>query len=176
MKTLTTLLLTLLVLGGCSQEPKYDGLWLIDREQTKANCEAIFQETNNANEEFSYSNEEDSSDFDWAEAFGKALESLLCSGAEVIFPVLDIKENSFSLSVFGAELLCKIDENANNVDCTNQTKITDVITNFEPRVLLTSVEVVPRFDENQYEVIVEFYIQNAPAELVDLSFTLERLR
>ena len=57
-----------------------------------------------------------------------------------------------------------------------QTKITDVITNFEPRALLTSVEVLPRFDENQNEVIVEFYIQNAPAELIDLSFTLERLR
>ena len=57
-----------------------------------------------------------------------------------------------------------------------QTKITDVITNFEPRALLTSVEVLPRFDENQYEVTVEFYIQNAPAELIDLSFTLERLR
>ena len=57
-----------------------------------------------------------------------------------------------------------------------QTKITDVITNFEPRALLTSVEVLPRFDENQYEVVVEFYIQNAPAELIDLSFTLERLR
>ena len=57
-----------------------------------------------------------------------------------------------------------------------QTKITDVITNFEPRALLTSVEVLPRFDENQYEVIVEFYIQNAPTELIDLSFTLERLR
>ena len=57
-----------------------------------------------------------------------------------------------------------------------QRNITDVITNFEPRALLTSVEVIPRFDENQYEVIVEFYIENAPAELVDLSFTLERLR
>ena len=55
-------------------------------------------------------------------------------------------------------------------------KIEDVITNFEPRALLTSVEVIPRFDENQYEVTVEFYIQNAPTELVDLSFTLERLR
>ena len=55
-------------------------------------------------------------------------------------------------------------------------KIEDVITNFEPRALLTSVEVIPRFDENQYEVIVEFYIQNAPTELIDLSFTLERLR
>ena len=59
---------------------------------------------------------------------------------------------------------------------TLQQKITDVITNFEPRALLTSVEVIPRFDNNQYEVIVEFYIQNAPTELVDLSFTLERLR
>ena len=57
-----------------------------------------------------------------------------------------------------------------------QRNITDVITNFEPRALLTSVEVLPRFDENQYEVTVEFYIQNAPTELVDLSFTLERLR
>ena len=55
-------------------------------------------------------------------------------------------------------------------------KIEDVITNFEPRALLANINVVPRFDENQYEVTVEFYIQNAPAELVDLSFTLERLR
>ena len=55
-------------------------------------------------------------------------------------------------------------------------KIVDVITNFEPRALLAGVEVIPRFDENQYEVIVEFYIQNAPSEIVDLTFTLERIR
>ena len=55
-------------------------------------------------------------------------------------------------------------------------KIEDVITNFEPRALLTGVEVIPRFDSNEYEVIVEFFIQNAPSELIDLSFTLERLR
>ena len=55
-------------------------------------------------------------------------------------------------------------------------KIEDVITNFEPRALLAGVEVIPRFDNNDYEVIVEFYIQNAPSELVDLSFTLERIR
>jgi len=57
-----------------------------------------------------------------------------------------------------------------------ETKITDIITNYEPRALLAGIEVIPRFDENQYEVILEFYIQNAPAELIDLSFTLERLR
>ena len=55
-------------------------------------------------------------------------------------------------------------------------QIEETITNFEPRALLANIEVIPRFDENQYEVIVEFYIQNSPAELFDLSFTLERLR
>ena len=59
---------------------------------------------------------------------------------------------------------------------TLSRKIEDVITDLEPRALLTGVEVIPRFDNNQYEVIVEFYIQNAPAELIDLSFTLERVR
>ena len=55
-------------------------------------------------------------------------------------------------------------------------KIKDVITNYEPRALLAGVECVPRLDQNMYEAIVTFYIQNAPAELIDLSFTLERLR
>ena len=55
-------------------------------------------------------------------------------------------------------------------------QIEEIITNYEPRALLANIEVIPRFDINQYEVIVEFYIQNAPAELVDLSFSLERLR
>ena len=56
------------------------------------------------------------------------------------------------------------------------TKIKEVIENHEPRALLANINVIPNFDNNQYEVTVEFYIQNAPAELVDLSFTLERLR
>ena len=55
-------------------------------------------------------------------------------------------------------------------------QIEEIITNYEPRALLANIEVIPRFDNNQYEVIVTFYIQNAPAELVDLSFSLERLR
>ena len=59
---------------------------------------------------------------------------------------------------------------------TLSTKIKEVIENHEPRALLANINVVPRFDNNEYEVTVEFYIQNAPAELVDLSFTLERLR
>ena len=55
-------------------------------------------------------------------------------------------------------------------------KIDDVITNFEPRARLVSVRSIPDLDRNAYEVSVEFYIVNAPTELVDLSIMLERLR
>ena len=68
-------------------------------------------------------------------------------------------------------------ENMTPFTANNLSKqIEETITNFEPRALLAGVEVIPRFDNNQYEVIIEFYIQNAPAELFDLAFTLERLR
>ena len=59
---------------------------------------------------------------------------------------------------------------------TLSRKIEDTINNFEPRALLAGVEVFPNFDNNTYEVTVEFYLQNAPSELVDISFALERLR
>ena len=57
-----------------------------------------------------------------------------------------------------------------------ERKIEDVITNFEPRARLVSVRSIPDLDRNAYEVSVEFYIVNAPTELVDLSIMLERLR
>ena len=55
-------------------------------------------------------------------------------------------------------------------------KIEDVIENFEPRARLVSVRSIPDLDRNAYEVSVEFYVVNAPTELVDLSIMLERLR
>ena len=55
-------------------------------------------------------------------------------------------------------------------------KIEDVINNFEPRVRLVSVRAIPDFDRNIYNVSIEFYVVNAPTELVDLSVMLERLR
>ena len=55
-------------------------------------------------------------------------------------------------------------------------KVEDVIENFEPRARLVSVSCTPDFDRNAYEVTVEFYIVNAPTELVDLTIMLERLR
>ena len=55
-------------------------------------------------------------------------------------------------------------------------KIEDVITNFEPRARLVSVRALPDLDRNAYEVSVEFYVVNAPTELVEFSIMLERLR
>ena len=55
-------------------------------------------------------------------------------------------------------------------------KIEDVIENFEPRARLVSVRSLRDLDRNAYEVIVEFYVVNAPTELVDISLMLERLR
>ena len=62
------------------------------------------------------------------------------------------------------------------VSNTLRKLIEDTITNFEPRVTLAGVIVNPNFDNNQYEVTVEFYIDNSPSELVDMSFNLERIR
>ena len=62
------------------------------------------------------------------------------------------------------------------VSNTLRKLIEDTIINFEPRVRLAEVAVNPNFDNNQYEVTVEFYIENSPSELVDMSFNLERIR
>ena len=50
------------------------------------------------------------------------------------------------------------------------------INNFEPRVRLVSDRAIPDMDRNIYNVSIEFYVVNAPTELVDLSVILERLR
>jgi len=55
-------------------------------------------------------------------------------------------------------------------------QVEDVINNFEPRARLVSVRTNPDFDRNQYNVSVEFYVVNAPTELVNLDIMLERLR
>ena len=55
-------------------------------------------------------------------------------------------------------------------------KIEDVIENYEPRAKLIGVKARPDLDRNEYEVTVEFYVKNAPTELVDLTMFLEVLR
>ena len=55
-------------------------------------------------------------------------------------------------------------------------KIEDVIENYEPRAKLIGVRASPDLDRNEYEVTIEFYVVNAPTELVDLTVFLEVLR
>ena len=55
-------------------------------------------------------------------------------------------------------------------------KIENVIETYEPRVTLVGVRALPNLDRNEYEVSIEFYVVNAPAELVELTIFLERLR
>mgnify|MGYP003330241739 CR=1 FL=1 len=55
-------------------------------------------------------------------------------------------------------------------------KIEDVIENFEPRCRLVSVRAIPDYDKNAYNVSIEFYVVNAPTELVEFDVLLERLR
>ena len=55
-------------------------------------------------------------------------------------------------------------------------RVEDVIENFEPRARLVGVRALPDLDRNSYEVTIEFYVQNAPTELVDTTVLLERLR
>ena len=55
-------------------------------------------------------------------------------------------------------------------------QVEDVIDNFEPRARLAGVTAYPDLDRNAYEVTVEFYIVNAPTELIELTLVLERIR
>jgi len=55
-------------------------------------------------------------------------------------------------------------------------KIEEVIDNFEPRVSLIDVRATPNLDKNTYNVTIEFYVVNAPTELVNMEVLLERLR
>jgi phage baseplate assembly protein W len=55
-------------------------------------------------------------------------------------------------------------------------KVEEVIENFEPRVRLMSVSARPDLDRNIYEMTIEFFIKNAPTELVTVDVFLERLR
>ena len=55
-------------------------------------------------------------------------------------------------------------------------KVEDVIENFEPRARLIGVRAYPNLDKNAYEITVEFYVVNAPTELVNMDMLLERVR
>ena len=54
--------------------------------------------------------------------------------------------------------------------------IGEVITNFEPRAQVVSVDARPDEEKNSYEVTISFRVINVPGELVSLTTMLERSR
>lgn len=55
------------------------------------------------------------------------------------------------------------------------TDIRNTITNYEPRVSLEAIDVVPDYDNNGYNVSLTFFVQNDP-EPIQVNFYLERVR
>jgi len=50
-----------------------------------------------------------------------------------------------------------------------------VIRNFEPRVSLQSVDVIPNYEDQRYDVTITFFMTNNPNP-VNINFFLERVR
>ena len=54
--------------------------------------------------------------------------------------------------------------------------IEELISNFEPRARVETVECSPVPDTNTYDVRIYFYVQNLPAELIEIQTLLEAVR
>jgi len=77
----------------------------------------------------------------------------------------------------GSNIRATLFENISPVTAALLTRqIETVIRTYEPRVELHRVDSIPDYDRNSYDVRIEFFIVNAPAELVALDVLLERVR
>ena len=54
--------------------------------------------------------------------------------------------------------------------------IEEMISNFEPRARVETVECYPVPDTNTYDVRIYFYVENLPAELIEFQTLLEAVR
>ena len=77
---------------------------------------------------------------------------------------------------FGSNIRALLFENLDMITAINREKmIHQTIENYEPRVSLSRVVVVPNDEANAFNVRIEFFIINRP-EPVTITFQLERLR
>jgi len=77
---------------------------------------------------------------------------------------------------FGSNVRRMLFENLDTITASAlEREIEQSINNFEPRVRLLSVRVVPKFDDNAFSVEMQFYILNK-SDPVTINFLLERLR
>lgn len=67
-------------------------------------------------------------------------------------------------------------EPLDHITATNlERAITETIGNFEPRVTINQLQVVPDYENNRFGVFMEFTIINRP-DVLSVKFLLERIR
>ena len=78
---------------------------------------------------------------------------------------------------FGCRISASLFENMDSITA-NQIKdeITESIENFEPRVNLLEVEVIPEFDNNQFDVLLIYEIIGTDVPVQELQFALQSTR
>jgi phage baseplate assembly protein W len=77
---------------------------------------------------------------------------------------------------FGGNIRALLFENMDPVTALRMEKeITTMIENYEPRVFLSSITIVPQYENNAYDVKIKFRIVNRQ-EPIQITFQLERLR
>ena len=67
-------------------------------------------------------------------------------------------------------------ENMDNITASSiQREIAQTINNYEPRIVVQSIQVSPDFDNNSYNIGMQFYIVNR-TEPISIQFFLQRTR
>jgi phage baseplate assembly protein W len=104
----------------------------------------------------------------------------LKGGTAVVASVKNLLLTNHYERPFQPDLGCNIRgllfENLDMITASNiEREIIQTINNFEPRVTVQRLEVIPDFDNNGFRVTMEFLIVNQ-TESVTVSFLLERVR
>lgn len=91
--------------------------------------------------------------------------------------VLTQKGERFFNSQLGSEVSRLLFENLDrNTSIFIRNEIEYVITTFEPRVTLVSLEVNPNYDENQFDIVITYKIIGIDVPTQQLSFALTPTR
>ena len=78
---------------------------------------------------------------------------------------------------FGCRISASLFENMDDITANLiKDEITESIENFEPRVNLLEVEVIPEFDNNQFDVLIIYEIIGTNVPVQELQFALQSTR
>jgi phage baseplate assembly protein W len=91
--------------------------------------------------------------------------------------VLTIQGERFFQSNLGCSVSRSLFENITDSTASSiQSEIENTLNNYEPRISLIAVEVIPNYDENAYDVVIRYNIIGIEALPQQLSFALQPTR